>query len=148
MNIAFTRRFSPTEIKSALFDIDPTKAPGAYGMTAGFYQQYWNVVGSDVVNAVQSFFQNDHILKSLNHTKIVLIPKVKTLTQVSQFRPISLCNVIYKIIAKAMAKRLRRILPKLISVNQSAFVQDRQITDNVLIAHEVVHFLKNKKSGK
>ncbi|KAF7143851.1 hypothetical protein RHSIM_Rhsim05G0174100 [Rhododendron simsii] len=148
MNTSLTRQFSPLEIRQALFDIDPSKAPGADGMTAGFYQKYWETVGDDVTLAVQSFFQSGHLLKSLNHTQIVLIPKVKTPMQVSQFRPISLCNVFYKIIAKAFANRLRSILPALISKNQSAFVKNRQITDNILVAHEVVHYLKNRRRGR
>ncbi|KAH7837759.1 hypothetical protein Vadar_017617 [Vaccinium darrowii] len=81
MNAALTKNFSVGEIKQALFDIDPTKAPGADGMTAGFYQHYWDVVGEDVVKAVQQFFLTGHILKSLNHTQLVLIPKVKTPVQ-------------------------------------------------------------------
>ncbi|KAF7140800.1 hypothetical protein RHSIM_Rhsim06G0055700 [Rhododendron simsii] len=148
MNNSLTRQFSTMEIRQALFDMDPSKAPGADGMTAGFYQKYWEIVGEDVTMAVQSFFQSGHLLKSFNHSQIVLIPKVKTPIQVSQFRPISLCNVFYKIIAKALSNRLRRILPNLISKNQSAFIQNRQISDNILVAHEVVHYLKQKKWGK
>ncbi|KAF7135314.1 hypothetical protein RHSIM_Rhsim08G0091800 [Rhododendron simsii] len=147
MNNSLTRQFSAMEIRLALFDMDPSKAPGADGMTAGFYQKYWAVVGEDVTMAVQSFFQSGHMLKSFNHSQIVLIPKVKTPVQVSQFRPISLCNVFYKIIVKALSNRLRHILPFLISKNQSAFIQNRQISDNILVAHEVVHYLKQKKKG-
>ncbi|KAH7847914.1 hypothetical protein Vadar_031561 [Vaccinium darrowii] len=95
MNQSLTRMVTYSEIRQALFDIDPTKAPGTDGMTAGFYQKYWEVVGADVVNAVQQFFQTGHLLKSLNHTQIVLIPKVKTPLQVAQYCPISLCNVFY-----------------------------------------------------
>lgn len=148
MNSRLTKDFSRGEIKKALFDMDPTKAPGADGMTAGFYQHYWDIIGDDVTNAVQSFFRTGQILRSFNHTQIVLIPKVKTPVQVSQYRPISLCNVLYKIIAKALANRLRDVLPQLISPNQSAFIQNRQICDNILVAHELVHHLKNRRNGK
>lgn len=120
----------------------------ADGMTAGFYQKYWDIVGDDVISAVQNFFQNGQMLRSFNHTQIVLIPKIRTPTQVLQFRPISLCNVFYKIIAKALANRLHNVLPNLISLNQSAFVKNRHISDNILNAQELVHFLKNKKSGR
>lgn len=93
MNRDLTRIFSAGEIKKALFDMDPSKAPRPDGMTTGFYQKYWDVVGEDVTKAVQHFIQTGHILKSFNHTRIVLIPKVKTPVQVSQYRAISLRNV-------------------------------------------------------
>ncbi|KAH7863936.1 hypothetical protein Vadar_023809 [Vaccinium darrowii] len=78
MNQSLTRPVSYPEIQQALFDIDPNKAPGSDGMTAGFYQWYWDVVGADVVGAVQQLFHTGHMLRSWNHTQLVLIPKVKT----------------------------------------------------------------------
>ncbi|XP_022762159.1 uncharacterized protein LOC111308084 [Durio zibethinus] len=92
--------------------------------------------------------RSDGRLDDINNTNIVLIPKVKDPKSMSQFRPISICNVIYKIIAKTLAKRLKHILPSLVSENQSAFVPRRLITDNVLIAYGILHILKLKKKGK
>ncbi|KAF7146289.1 hypothetical protein RHSIM_Rhsim04G0067000 [Rhododendron simsii] len=147
MNSSLIRAFSTGEIKAALFDMHPSKAPGYDGMTPGFFQKHWDIVGLDVCRAVRSFFHGGKMLGSLNRTNIVLIPKIPTPTKVSQFRPISLCTTIYKVIAKILAKRLCQFLPSIISENQSAFVGGRQITDNVLIAHELTHYIRHKRYG-
>ena len=91
------------------------------------------------------FLNWGEILDSINSTTLVLIPKVKTPQEMKQFRPISLCNVIYKICSKVVANRLRVHLDDVISEEQSAFVPGRLITDNVLVAYECTHYLQRKK---
>jgi hypothetical protein len=83
-----------------------------------------------------------------NDTVIVLIPKVRNPEKISEFRPINLCNVLYKLIAKVLSNRLKKILPQIISPSQSAFVPSCLITDNVLLAYELTHYLNNKRKGK
>lgn len=88
------------EIKTAVFDMHPLKAPGADGMTPLFFQTYWNILSKEICDAIKSIFSTGYLLPEWNHTLITLVPKVKSPTLVSQFRPISLCSTFYKIIAK------------------------------------------------
>ena len=109
---------------------------------------FWHIVGDNVVSVVLEFLITSYLLPDLNHTYIVLIPKIKNPVKVSDYRPISLCNVIYKIIAKVLANRLKQVLPHIISPTQSAFVPGRLITDNVLVAYEALHMMHGRKKGK
>ena len=140
--------FTIEEVKVALFQMGPTKALGPDGMNALFYQKFRHVVGNSVVLTVLDFLNNGNMLPVINHTNIVLIPKVKNPERMSEFRPISLCNVIYKIISKVLANKLKQVLPQIIAPTQSAFVLGRLITDNVLVAYETLHTMHSRKKGK
>ena len=105
-------------------------------------------MGDNVVTAVLDHLNSGVMGLDINHTNIVLIPKIKFPKRMSDFRPISFCNVIYKIISKVLANRLKQILPYVISSTHSAFVLGRLITDNVLVAYEVLHSMHSWKKGK
>lgn len=97
---------------------------------------------------VQNFFISGNISKEMNSSFISLIPKTLTPTTSGEFRPIALVNTSYKIISKLMAVGMKSMLEKLISSYQSAFIPGRQISENITIAHEIIHKMKNSKSKK
>ena len=104
-------------------------------------------MGEKVVDEVISVLKGGPMPDGWNDTVVVLIPKVKNPSRIKDLRPISLCNVVYKLCSKVIANRLKLVLPDIISDNQSAFVPGRLITDNVLIAYELSHVLLNKRRG-
>jgi hypothetical protein len=144
-NVSICSLPSEQEIHDSVFSIGATKAPGPDGFTGLFYQKYWNLVKPVVLSCVWNFFNTSHLLKEHNHTFIALVPKQLGPSMVHHFRPISLCNIIYKIISKILANRLKGLLHHFISPYQSAFVPSRTIQDNSIMAHELLHSLKSKK---
>nr|XP_027100870.1 uncharacterized protein LOC113719906 [Coffea arabica] len=148
MNDNLIKEVSEKEIHEALFSMNPEKAPGHDGMTPLFFQNFWSSIKNDIIPAIKAFFHSSLMLKSVNHTVISLIPKTLHPINLKNYRPISLCSVIYKIISKILANRLKNVLDSCISKTQSAFIPDRQILDNVIISHEYMHYLKNKRQGK
>ena len=101
----------------------------------------------EVILSILSWLNSGRLPYPVNHTFITLISKVRSLEYVHQFHPISLCNVLYKIFSKVLANRLKKFLPSLISEHQSTFAKDRLITDNIMIAFETLHCMKNHKVG-
>ena len=103
----------------------------------------------DVTQSVLSFPNSSSLPQHLNHTVIALIPKVNKPELVSKFRPISLCNVLYKIFSKVLANRLKRILLKIITTeHQSAFTKNCLIFDNIMAAFETLHSMQHHNSVK
>jgi hypothetical protein len=123
------------------------KAPAPDGFTVEFFKACWEVVKHDIYGVVEDSKQSTSILKSLNATMITLIPKENEARTSDCYRPIDLCNVVYKIISKVIANRLKPILPTLISQEQAGFVEGRKIVDNIIHAHEIIHTLKSQRRG-
>ncbi|KAL0449123.1 UNVERIFIED_CONTAM: LINE-1 retrotransposable element O protein [Sesamum latifolium] len=137
--IQLTRRVTPDEVKQAVFAIDEDKALGPDGYPSGFFKAARPVIGKEVTQAILDFFTTGRLLKQVNATLLSLIPKVLNPTLVSEFRPISCCNVLYKVITKIIVQRLSEVLDDLISPSQNAFVLGRSIGDNILLAQELFH---------
>ena len=133
-----TSPVSAEEIKRVLFAMPTDKSPGPDGYTSEFYKSTWDILGSEFTLAVQSFFVKGFLPKGVNSTILALIPKKTEARVMKDYRPISCCNVIYKVISKIIANRLKQVLPKFVAGNQSAFVQDRLLIENVLLATELV----------
>lgn len=112
-------------MKRAVDSMHPEKSPGCDGLNPGFYQVYWSIVGQDVVKFCQTFFITGEVPAGINDTVVCLIPKIKMPRKMTDLRPISLCNVLFRILSKVMANRLKVCLSALISDKQSAFVEYR-----------------------
>ena len=148
MNAELTSELAVVEVEQALKQMRPLSAPGLDGMSPIFFKSFWNIVGLDVIEASLPVLNTGSIPENFNHTHIALIPKTKNPEKPKDFRPISLCNVLYKLIAKTIANHLKKLMPKLVSKSQSAFMSNQLISDNTLIAFETLHHLKSKRKGK
>ncbi|KAA3459980.1 reverse transcriptase [Gossypium australe] len=132
------------EVFSTLKEMGPTKAPVPDGFPALFFQRYWHIVGKEVTTFCLGILNNDQNFGHLNSTDIVLIPKTQNPSNLVDFRPISLCTVLYKIVAKTIANRFQEVIGKCIDGAQSPFVPGRLISDNVLLAYEILHTFRKK----
>ncbi|KAL5553661.1 hypothetical protein UlMin_041062 [Ulmus minor] len=148
MNEQLDGRFDAEDVRTAIFQMAPSKSPGVDGMSALFYQKYWSIVGDEVTTACLGFLNEGLDLGSINETLITLLPKVKCPTHMTEFRPISLCNILYKITSKMLATRMRSVMDSIISEEQSAFIPGRLISDNAIIGFECLHALKRRRSKK
>ncbi|PKI47068.1 hypothetical protein CRG98_032544 [Punica granatum] len=147
-NILLTSIPSREEITHALNSIPNLKAPGPDDIPSLVYKHYGNIIKPLLTSAVQSFFISGKILKEWSNTFITLVPKSKKASTFKDFRPISLCNVCYKVISKVIAGRLKPLLYKLISPNQIAFIEGRWINENGLLAQEIIHTMKTSRARK
>ncbi|KAH1063508.1 hypothetical protein J1N35_028495 [Gossypium stocksii] len=131
-----------------MFDMAPLKAPGSDGFHALFFQKHWNTIGEAVCEWVRKVFEGNPIDSELNNTLIVLILKVQNPKTFAQFRPISLCSVLYKLIMKVITNRFKHIFPKIIAHEQTGFIAGRSIIENIILTQEVIHTMRSQKKQK
>ncbi|KAH0972719.1 hypothetical protein GBA52_024875 [Prunus armeniaca] len=127
MNDRLLQPFTREELEHTLFQMFPTKAPGHDDMPALFFQKYWHIVGDKVANKCLQILNGEGSVREFNHTLIA---------------------VIQKMIAKTIANRLKFVLPHVITENQSTFVSNRMILDNVMAAFEIMHTIEGVKKGR
>ena len=146
-NVGVAGDFHADEVLQALKQMAPLTAQGPDGMSPTFYKSFQHIVGNDVTEVVLNALNSGIIPQSINTIYIALIPKIKDPKKVADFRPISLCNVIYKLIAKVVANCLKKFLIRTVPDSQSAFLLGRLISNNILVAFETLHYLNKKTTG-
>uniref|UniRef100_A0A803QG19 Reverse transcriptase domain-containing protein n=1 Tax=Cannabis sativa TaxID=3483 RepID=A0A803QG19_CANSA len=147
-NVDLCRVSTCEEIKRVVWKLNPLKALGPDGFFGIFYRKYWETVGEDICGMVQDFFRSGRFVGKLSHTFLCLIPKTDNPYSFDHFRPISLCNFSYKVIARIITDRLKLVLDKLVSPLQSAFLPGRWIAECYDLAAEAIHTLNKIRSNR
>lgn len=138
---------SEEEIKDCIRKLHPLKSPGPDGFSGIFYRNYWSIVKTRVTKFVQECFRLRHVPHSFKSTFIVLIPKQQNPNNFSHYRPISLCNYVYKVVSRIIVERMRGAMGRIVSQNHGAFLERRWIAENTVLVHEVLHKVKKHRSS-
>jgi exonuclease III len=145
-NQELMRPITLEEVMEAVKQLPAGKAPGTDTIPAEFYQALWRDIDTDILNFVVESVAQAHIAEELNISKIALLPKSEDRSKVQNFRPISLLNTPYKILAKVFANRMKPLLHNWILPSQTGFVPNRCILDNIFLAFEAIEWtLENKQ---
>lgn len=143
-NDILLRPFSRLEFSSSLGEMYADRSLGYDGFSPPFFKTSWELCSDEIFNACCFWLDKGFFPATINDTNIVLIPKNNKSESMKDRRPISLCNVVYKVLAKVLANRLKLILHKCVSSVQSAFIPGRSILDNGMVATEIIHYMKSK----
>lgn len=128
---------------------DPSRLRARMVYIQFFFQKYWNNTNEQLSSLVLDAFSSLSIPLHINQTYLCLIPKMKNAdSSIHQYRPISLCNTVYKLITKIIANRITYYIPQLISPMQATFTKNRRASDNIIISQEIIKFLYKSKSRK
>jgi hypothetical protein len=134
------------ELKGILDHFKKERSPGPDGWTSEFFIFFFDLVGDDLLQMVEESRINGKVFGSLNYTFLALIPKENNSVSFNDYRSISLCNLIYKVISKVLSNRIKPILERCLSVEQLGFLKGRRIQDAIGAAHESLHNIKKKNT--
>lgn len=136
------------DIRKLFFKLNANKAPGPDGLTSGFFKASWDIIGEEVTASITHFFTSSFLPASANSTILALVPKFPGASRITEFRPISLLNTIYKVISRLLVSRLKPTLVDFIVPNQTAFVKDCLLVENTTLAAELVNGYHKNKGAK
>lgn len=137
---------SMEEVHTTTFQLKAFKAPGPDGFPPGFFHHFWDTCKTDIFEMVFVVFTRSCVLRTINSTQIVLIPKRENASTMTDFKPISLCNTVYKVVSKIIVNCLQPVMEELISPNQNAFIKGRLISDNIFLASELMTYIHKTRS--
>lgn len=135
--------FSEIEIEHAVNSLASNKVCGPDGLPNEFVKKFWPLLKGDILTAFHKFSLGQLDLAETNRANIIMIPKHDSPVSTSDYRPISIINLIPKLISKLLATRLSGVLPELISANQTAFMQGRYIAKNFISTREILQYLSS-----
>lgn len=136
------------ETERALRSMGSYRAPGPDGFQPIFFKKTWHTTGAAVHSFVKKVFEDGDIPEEAAEAILVLIPKGTRPSNIRDFRPLSLCNVAYKLTSKVIVSRLRSLMQELVSPCQASFVPGRQGLDNAVICQEYAHSFRSTKSRR
>ena len=135
------------DLKKSLFKMDNNKSPGSDGLTAEFYRSFFNRLGPILLKIVNTIHDTGELPNTMSQGIISLVPKKGDTSLLKNWRPISLLNIDYKIITKALAKKMSKVIGNIVSPDQTCSVPGRDISDNVLAMRDLVDFIEEKNLG-
>ncbi|GAU33402.1 hypothetical protein TSUD_20950 [Trifolium subterraneum] len=139
--------FSEERVREVIWSCDGNKSPGPDGFNFNFWKEFWSTLKFDVMEFLNEFYQNVVLPKAITASFLALIPKKDHPQQLSEYRLICLIGLLYKILSKLLAARLKHVMGKLISTCQSVFLPRRQILDGVVVLNEVIDLAKRRKDS-
>lgn len=138
-------KFTIEEIENAVKQLTNNKASGPDGLPHEFLKEYWSFLKNDIFTIFEDFWGHELDLSEVNKANIVMIPKKVMATNMGDFWPISIINIVPKLLTKVLSNRLRLMLPQLVSFYQTAFTRDRHIADNFMATREILQHVSAVK---